>query len=87
MYGTVTLPLLPTSPMGRIHNTLYSSHLTNGPHKVEYCITLNWKDLIGKHSSLFGPLKSYYGECMTSRRMNCPKRFHEKIFYLSCIFL
>ncbi len=28
-----------------------------------------------------------YGECTTSRRMNCLKRFHEKIFYLSCIFL
>jgi len=26
-----------------------------------------------------------YGECTTSRRMNCLKRFHEKIFYLSCI--
>jgi hypothetical protein len=28
-----------------------------------------------------------YGECTTSRRMNCPKHFHEKIFYLLCIFL
>jgi hypothetical protein len=28
-----------------------------------------------------------YGECTTSRRTSCPKRFHEKIFYLSCIFL
>ncbi len=32
-------------------------------------------------------LTKEYGECTTSRRMNCPKRFHEKIFYLSCIFL
>ncbi len=31
--------------------------------------------------------KREYGECTTSRRTSCPKRFHEKIFYLSCIFL
>ncbi len=32
-------------------------------------------------------LNVFYGECTTSRRASCPKRFHEKIFYLSCIFL
>ncbi len=52
--------------------------------------------LVGWHTSvvsfppgnvIFAQLACPYGECTTSRRMNCPKRFHEKIFYLSCIFL
>ncbi len=46
-------------------------------------------DQIGRNFSLWATLDYFlfYGECTTSRRTNCPKRFHEKIFYLSCIFL
>ncbi len=45
---------------------------------------VRWNQGIPKSNGLY--YKSY-GECTTSRRASCPKRFHEKIFYLSCIFL
>jgi hypothetical protein len=37
---------------GHIHNPLLYSQLTNGPNKLECYITLGWKGLPVKHSSL-----------------------------------
>ncbi len=34
----------------RIHNALFSSQLSNGPNKLEFYITLGWKDMPGTNT-------------------------------------
>jgi hypothetical protein len=47
------------NPNDSIHNTLFSSSLTNGSNMLEYYITLGWKSLAVIDTTFLGKFLSY----------------------------
>ena len=58
-----TQQLTGSQTQGSLFTTLHLPN--NGPNKLQCYITLGWKVLLGKHSSLLGPFVSCEGNDMS----------------------